>query len=197
MEVESPGILIFNESNSETIQFHGWSMSEDDLEERTVEKFIICVLDYIRERAIKEIREGKSKFENCNGFVGTDVVVEQSDINIGRIEMITGGCPYCNCDIINYMPDNPPCFGKSTCDECGEQYWMYYSRIKPKAYTRDEFSEKFVVDEETKSIIHTGEYQKKIDNSEIFWESNFGKLISKKIDSDIMNSILCGEPDES
>ncbi len=94
------------------------------------------------------------------------------------------------------MPEKTLQFGKNTCDECGEQYWMYYSRVDPKAYTREGFFEKFIIDEQTKSITHTDAYQKELDVSEKFWSSDIGKTITKKVSDDIVNEMLYGTSDQ-
>ena len=68
--------------------------------------------------------------------------------------MIFGGCPYDDCDepMFNPICDNPPMFQKITCEKCGRVVWLYHSRIDPVVYTEKGFSEKYEVDEATKSI---------------------------------------------
>jgi hypothetical protein len=66
--------------------------------------------------------------------------------------MITGGCPYCDALVINYMPDRTPTAARRRCETCGKEYWMYYSRLDPTAYTLNGFAEEFVIDESTKSV---------------------------------------------
>lgn len=65
-----------------------------------------------------------------------------------------GDCPYGDCDglISIGVPERTPVFCKETCETCGREFWWMVSRIQPKAYTLEEFAERFVVDEETKSI---------------------------------------------
>lgn len=68
--------------------------------------------------------------------------------------MIFGDCPYEDCDSTHALgsPDHTPAFGKETCETCKREFWLYYSRFEPQAYTLEEFNKKFEVDEETKSI---------------------------------------------
>lgn len=68
--------------------------------------------------------------------------------------MILGECPYEDCDGHHMLgvPEVTPKFGKETCEKCGREYWMYYSRFEPEAYTPEQFAEKWSVDEETKVI---------------------------------------------
>jgi hypothetical protein len=38
------------------------------------------------------------------------------------------------------------------CEDCGKEYWEYYSRMDPRAYTTEEFEREFVVNETNKTI---------------------------------------------
>lgn len=68
--------------------------------------------------------------------------------------MIIGDCPYEDCDDNHWIPcaEKTPCFGKEVCETCGREYWMLHSRILPKAFTLEQFTEKYDVDETTKRI---------------------------------------------
>lgn len=68
--------------------------------------------------------------------------------------MIFGDCPYENCKGTHALasPEVTPKFGKETCEECKRQFWLYYSRFEPKAYTLEDFAKEFKVDEETRHI---------------------------------------------
>ncbi len=43
--------------------------------------------------------------------------------------MIFGDCPHCDGSITNAMPDQTPALGEMECENCGETYWLYCSRI--------------------------------------------------------------------
>ena len=67
--------------------------------------------------------------------------------------MIIGDCPYEGCDDTHWIAMGDMCgFSKQTCDACGKDYWLKHSRVLPEAFTLEEFNEKYVVDEENKSI---------------------------------------------
>jgi hypothetical protein len=68
--------------------------------------------------------------------------------------MIFGDCPYEDCDGTHALgvPDQTPKFGKEKCEKCGREYWLYYSRFEPTAYTLEQFAQKFRVDEANKTI---------------------------------------------
>lgn len=62
--------------------------------------------------------------------------------------MIIGNCPTCEALTMNAIADRPlPCFQKCTCEECGQVYWLYHSRLDPEAYTQAEFDEKWIIGE--------------------------------------------------
>lgn len=67
-------------------------------------------------------------------------------------KMIFGECPYCDSDVINYMPDKTPVYAQCTCENCNKIYWMKFSRIDSEAYTIEDFNEKYIVDTENKTI---------------------------------------------
>ena len=51
------------------------------------------------------------------------------------------------------MPSGTPCWGKQRCERCGREFWEYYSRPEPQAFTLEQFEERFIVDDEaTKQI---------------------------------------------
>ena len=68
--------------------------------------------------------------------------------------MITGGCPYDDCNNSHLIPiaDKCPAFEKIKCEGCGKFFWMYHSRLDPIAYTEAGFNKEFIIDEETKSV---------------------------------------------
>ncbi len=68
--------------------------------------------------------------------------------------MIFGDCPYEGCSGTHALgvPDRTPAFAKNTCEDCGREYWLYYSRLNPEAYTIEDFENKFEIDEENRSI---------------------------------------------
>jgi len=66
--------------------------------------------------------------------------------------MIFGPCPYCDEIVANAIPDETPVFGKTTCENCGKEYWLRYSRISPEAYTKEQFEDEYEINKETKVI---------------------------------------------
>jgi hypothetical protein len=69
--------------------------------------------------------------------------------------MITGDCPYDDCDDfrMRLLPDVPlPKFSKEQCPACKRTIWVLYSRIDPEVYTESDFDRAWVVDEATKNI---------------------------------------------
>lgn len=68
--------------------------------------------------------------------------------------MIFGDCPYDECDGSHAIPsaEHTPAFSKEKCETCGRDYWLYHSRLVPKAYTLEDFAAKYNVDEETRNI---------------------------------------------
>lgn len=68
--------------------------------------------------------------------------------------MIFGDCPYEGCKGTHALsvPERTPAFAKNACEKCGKEYWVYYSRWEPEAYTPEAFAKKFSVNEETRKI---------------------------------------------
>ena len=68
--------------------------------------------------------------------------------------MIIGDCPYEDCKGTHFLssPEVTPKFGKEKCEECKREFWLYYSRFEPEAYTLEDFAKKYKVNEETRSI---------------------------------------------
>lgn len=66
--------------------------------------------------------------------------------------MIFGECPYCGGTVMFDVPEQTPRFRKETCEGCGKEYWEYYSRMDPQAYTTEGFEREFVVDEANRTI---------------------------------------------
>jgi hypothetical protein len=101
--------------------------------------------------------------------------------------MIIGECPYCDKPQMNCCPDVMPVFGKVTCQDCDEQYWLLYSRIDPIAYTREGFEREYIVDEEAKTIVDR--------NTSYDVPMVLTKEMAGRIAADIALGVLCGNPD--
>lgn len=68
---------------------------------------------------------------------------------------VIGECPHEDCGqtVWRILPDGPlPAFSHEECPECGKPVWMLYSRIDPVCFTEEQFAERYLVDEATKSI---------------------------------------------
>lgn len=62
--------------------------------------------------------------------------------------MITGDCPYDDCDHVHMVaiPSRRlPCWGRYDCEACGREYWMFMTRVDPRAFTKPEFHKHFRV----------------------------------------------------
>lgn len=68
--------------------------------------------------------------------------------------MIFGDCPYEDCKGTHArgVPDITPRFAKHTCETCKREFWLYYSRFEPQAFTLEDFDKKYIADEETRII---------------------------------------------
>ena len=67
--------------------------------------------------------------------------------------MIFGDCPYCGNDHGGVgMPESTPCVGMFPCESCGNEIWMYFSRIMPEAYTKDDFDKEFTLNHATRTV---------------------------------------------
>lgn len=65
-----------------------------------------------------------------------------------------GECPYDDCNESGMWetPEVTPKFAHVKCGGCHRPIWLYLSRLDPKAYTKEGFNERFIVDEISKSI---------------------------------------------
>ena len=67
--------------------------------------------------------------------------------------MIFGECPYCSETVCNAMPESSPVVFKSTCDSCGNDYWMYASRVQDcEAFTEEDFFKTFEINDHDRSF---------------------------------------------
>jgi uncharacterized protein with PIN domain len=66
--------------------------------------------------------------------------------------MIFGECPHCSGAVANHIADKCPALECLICEHCGKEYWLYHSRIDPKAYTREELDEEFEIDPANKTV---------------------------------------------
>lgn len=55
------------------------------------------------------------------------------------------------CDYFSFKPicDNSPMFEKHFCPECGEEQYIFHSRIDPRTYSKD----MVIVDEINKTVV--------------------------------------------
>lgn len=66
--------------------------------------------------------------------------------------MIIGSCPYCDAPTMTACAPETPAVSKEECSGCKSKYWLYHSRLEPKAYTEVEFFKTYHVDEAMKVI---------------------------------------------
>lgn len=65
--------------------------------------------------------------------------------------MIFGDCPNCDGPVCNTFHE----YGfmeRIICEHCQKPYWLKHARLEPVSYTQAMFDERFIVDEETKTI---------------------------------------------
>ena len=71
--------------------------------------------------------------------------------------MISGGCPYTDCDGPIILPDPPEgpmwtAYYPSTCEHCGRRFWSYLSRWNPWSMTEAAFLNEYAVDDTERTI---------------------------------------------
>jgi len=68
--------------------------------------------------------------------------------------MIMGGCPY-DCGEGHIIPIAPECpaFSVEQCEGCKKEFWLLHSRLKPMAYTLEEFDKRFTADHDKYTIL--------------------------------------------
>ena len=73
--------------------------------------------------------------------------------------MITGSCPYDDCDGGLFLPSPDqteeqgiPMWQRHECETCHRVIWTYHSRLDPHSYTEAGFLARYTVDEERNEI---------------------------------------------
>ena len=114
--------------------------------------------------------------------------------------MIIGGCPYCDASQWNPYA-GPGKMEKIECDACHKTYYLQHSNIDPKAFTAEEFGERFIVDEVTRTLVDkvAQEQQKARDANPALAKAldALAEKAAKDAAAAYVDGLLYGFPDEA